>query len=391
MDAKVYPGKLAGTVKAPPSKSVAHRAMLCDLFSGGRSKLSNMEWTEETLATKNAVASILTKKEEEIDCCESATTLRFMLIAAAALGKTASFIGGQRVATKALVPAVELLKKHGVSTASGDALGWFPLTVDGKLRGETFFVRGDVSTQILSGLLLALPVIGRDCEIVLTSPLVSKDYIAVTLDVMEHFGIHVKVTEKGWMIRGKQNYEPREFTIEGDYIYGAYFLGANLFPKGNVEITGLSPNSKLPDKAVLDILPALGHGLEVDVKDIPDCIPCMAVMAAFAPGKTTLINAGRLRIKENDRLTVICEAVDKLGADIEVTDDTITVTGGKRMKGGVTVSSGQDHRIAMALILGALGCEKPVVVTGVESILKSYPNFFRDFKLLGGLAELRES
>ena len=390
MDAKIYPGKLVGEIKAPPSKSVAHRAMICDMFTGGRCELSNIEWTEETLATKSAVAAILAKREGPIDCCESATTLRFMLIAAAALGRTASFTGGERLATRMLAPALTLLKNHGVTTSSGTALGWFPLSVQGKLRGEKFFVRGDISTQFLSALLLALPIIGRDCEIAVTTPLISKDFLAVTIDVMEQFGVKVKTMEAGWMIRGKQYYQPTKFVIEGDYIYAAHFLCANLLPRGNVEVLGLSANSKLPDKAVLDILPALGNGLEVDAKDIPDCIPVMAMMAAFAPGKTTLVNVGRLRMKQNDRLTIIKEGITQLGGVIEVTDDTIVVSGGKRMKGGVTVSSNGDHRIAMAFAIGALGCERPVVITGAESIIKSYPNFFRDFKTLGGTAELRE-
>ncbi len=392
MDAKIYPGKLVGAIKAPPSKSVAHRALICGMLTGEACHFGNLELTEEILATKNAVAIVNSKKEELIDCCESAATLRFMLVVAAALGRKASFTGGPRLAKRPLEPLLTLLKDHGVEWSTGGSSGWFPLSIEGKLRGESYAIRGDMSSQFISGLLMALPLIGRDCEIVLTTPLVSKDYVALTIDVMEKFGVKVKYTGIGWEVPGRQVYTPTDFEIEGDYTSAAYFLCANEFPKGSVEITGLSPTSKQADKAVLDILPALGNGLEVDAKDIPDCIPLLAVMAAFAPGDTTFFNAGRLRIKENDRLSAIKEGIGKLGGEVSVTaDNTIVVTGKKRINGGVTLSSYGDHRIAMAFAMAALGCEKPVIVTGVETVNKAYPNFFRDFKTLGGLVELREN
>ena len=390
MDVKIYPGKLSGTITAPPSKSIAHRALICAMLSGEKCNISNLELTEDVLATQNAVLSISERKEELIDCKESASTLRFMLFIAAALGRKASFTGGPRLATRPLEPLLTLLKDHGVIWTSGGSAGWFPLSIDGKLRGEKYAIRGDMSAQFISGLLMALPLIGRDCEIVLTTPLISKDYIALTIDIMEKFGVKVRFTGLGWEVPGRQAYIPTDLTIEGDYSLASYFLCANQFPKGNVEVRGLSPSSKQADMAVPDILLALGEGLEIDGKDIPDSIPALAVMAAFAPGKTTFFNAGRLRMCQNDRLSVIRDAICKMGGQAEITDDRITVIGGKRLAGGVTVCANGDYRIAMALVIGALGCEKPVTIIGAESINKAYPNFFRDLKTLGGVAELSQ-
>lgn len=383
MDIKVYPGRLSGTIEAPPSKSIAHRVILCGMLSGGPCNISNLELSEDIQATLNGTKAIFSDGLT-VECGDSASTLRFLLPVLAILGRKATFTGGARLATRTLEPVLTLLKDHGVRFTTGGETGWFPLTIDGKVRGDIFAIRGDISSQILSGLLLAMPLIGRDSEIVLTTPLASKDYITLTIDVMRQFGVKVKYTGLGWMVPGRQEYAPTDYQIEGDYSSAAYFLCTNQFPRGNVRVTGLSPSSKQADKAIIDILPALGNGLQVDVKDIPDSIPILAIMAAFAEGQTTFFNAGRLRMKELDRLSAISDGVCKLGGNAEVFDDILMVYGGRRMTGGVTISAFGDHRIAMALSIGALGCEKPTIITGVESVIKAYPNFYKDFKALGG-------
>lgn len=387
MDMKIYPGRLAGTIDAPPSKSIAHRAILCSTLSGGSCNITNLELTEDIQATLQGIKAIYTD-DMTVDCRESASTLRFFLMILAALGRSATFTGGPRLAKRPLDPLLRLLKEHGVKVTSGGSQGWFPLTIEGKLQGDVFAIRGDVSSQFVSGLLMALPLLCRDCEIVLTTPLVSKDYITLTIDVMSHFGVKVKKTGPGWFVPGFQRYTAADYEIEGDYSSAAYFLCANRFLRGNVTVNGLSPSSKQPDKALLDILPALGNGLEVDVKDIPDSIPIMSVMASFAEGKTTLCNAGRLKIKESDRLSALRDGIIKLGGHAEVDRDNLIIHGGRKMEGGVTVSSIGDHRIAMAFSIGASGCEKPVIVTEADSVRKSYPDFYKDFQALGGMIEM---
>lgn len=387
MDVRIYPGRLSGTIKAPPSKSIAHRAILCSVLSGGSCNITNLELTEDIQATLQGIKAIYTD-DMVVDCRESASTLRFLLMVLSALGRRTTFVGGPRLAKRALLPLLELLTEHGVKVAKEGPKGWFPLTIEGKMQGDKFAIRGDVSSQFVSGLLMALPLMARDCEIVLTTPLVSKDYITLTIDIMNHFGVKVEYTGLGWFVPGFQRYVAADYEVEGDYCSAAYFLCANRFPRGNVTVEGLCPASKQPDKALLNILPALGNGIEVDVKDIPDSIPMLAVMAAFAKGKTTLCNAGRLQIKENDRLSALSRGIKKLGGNAEIEGDKLIIYGGERMEGGVTVSSIGDHRIAMAFSLGALGCEKPVIVTEANSVNKSYPDFYKDFKSLGGNAEM---
>lgn len=387
MDVKVFPGRLSGTISAPPSKSIAHRAILCSMLSGGPCSISNLQLTEDIQATLHGTKAMFTDNLT-VDCRESASTLRFLLLILAALGRRVTFTGGARLSKRPLEPLLELLKDHGVQVRSEGNSGWFPLSIEGKLRGNTFSVPGDVSSQFICGLLMAMPLTGQDCEIILTTPLVSRDYITLTIDVMNHFGVKVKQTASGWFVPRFQSYVAKDFEIEGDYSGAAYFLCANQLPRGNVTVTGLSPDSKQADKALLNILPALGNGLEVDVKDIPDSVPLLAVMAAFAPGRTTLRNAGRLQVKECDRLTALKDGIIKMGGHAEVDRDSLLVYGGRKMAGGVTVSSIGDHRIAMAFSIGALGCEDPVTITKAASVIQYYPDFYKDFQTLGGSIEL---
>ena len=417
-----------GSIQVPPSKSAAHRQVLCAALSRGRCSVSNVDMNEDIKATVAAVtalgvqaryddssslltldASGLGGQNAVIDCGESGSTLRFLIPIAAALGVSARFEGRGRLPYRPLGVYKELLPAHGVAFSSQ---GGLPLEISGRLKSGVYRLPGDVSSQFITGLLVALPLLEGDSEIVLTSPLESKGYVDLTLSVLREFGVAAQETAQGWKVSGGQRYTPRNTRVEGDWSQAAFFLCmAALSPQGaQVELQGLRRDSLQGDKACVDLFRNFGveisgrrdsllawnpragepygglQGFPIDASQIPDMVPALSVCAALSRGETRIYNAQRLRLKESDRLAAMAEALTGLGGQVRATADGLLIQGVPQLAGGIAQGK-NDHRVVMALAAG-LRCEKGLSVTDAQSIRKSYPGFFRDFIKLGGFAHV---
>ena len=421
----IRPGRLRGTVAPPPSKSALHRALICAALADGRSRITPYTPSDDIDATVGAVrmlgAAVRTEggglsvdgiggrmfssEHIQIDCAESGSTLRFLIPVAAALGRACTFTGRGRLPQRPIGPYLDCLPSAGVRCETADGL---PLSLSGRLRPGVFRLPGDVSSQFVTGLLLALPLLGGDSRIVLTSPLESAGYIDLTLDMMGRFGVKTARAADGYDIPGRQHYSPRDLTAEADWSQAAFWLAAGALG-GPVVCRGLDTASRQGDRAILELLARFGApvsfaqddpsrpavsvqsgtlcGISVDASPIPDLVPVLSALACFAGSRTTIANAARLRIKESDRLHAVAQELNALGARVRELPDGLTIDPPGRMRGG-EVSCAGDHRIAMALSVAALRCDGPTVLEGAECVNKSYPTFFDDFIQLGGLADV---
>ena len=389
MNVTITPAKLQGTVIPPPSKSQAHRAVLALALSGGEGKLSNLSPSQDIRATEDCVAALKNGTPAGhdglpmLDCRESGSTLRFLIPVALVLRGGGHFIGKGRLMERPQDPYFEIFREKGIFW---ERIGGI-MTIRGELPPGEYRLRGDVSSQFVTGLLYALPLLDGDSKIVLTSPLESRDYVAMTLDVLEKFG--VRVENQGYerfLVPGKQRFRARDMTIEADWSQAGFWYAAGFL--GNpVEAAGLDPGSVQGDRVLADQYAELaGPGaVELDVSGCPDLVPPLAAMAALRSGQTTrLTNAARLRIKESDRLAAVTRVLGGLGADVTEGPDSLTICGRDSLTGGVKVDSFNDHRIAMMAAIAATRCVKPITVTGAECVAKSYPNFWEDYEKLGG-------
>jgi 3-phosphoshikimate 1-carboxyvinyltransferase len=414
--ALISPCALRGTVKVPPSKSAAHRALICAGLAHGVSRISPFADSDDIRATAGAISALgadiasdasgftvrggCPLRGEVLDCGESGSTLRFLIPVAAVLGGSFVFTGRGRLPSRPIGPYLELLPSHGAACSpSGPGL---PLGMTGRLRGGRFSLPGNISSQFVTGLLLALPLAQEDSVIDLTTPLESSSYVDMTLDIMSAFGAAAQRGGSSFSVRGRQNYRARDFVIEGDWSQAAFWLCAGALG-GGVSCSGLDGASRQGDRAVLPLLSAFGantgspqgcfsaspgrlSAADIDASGIPDLVPILAALACFAQGRTRIYNAARLRIKESDRLAASAAGLSALGGNISETADGLEITGGP-MRGGRAESFG-DHRIAMALSIAAAFCEGPSEIRGCECVNKSYPGFYNDFKMLGGKADV---
>lgn len=397
----VGPSSLQGVVTVPPSKSIAHRLLIAASLavengSGVKLVQGVDEGTSEDLAaTIRSIRALLDQDSEPVllDCGESASTLRFLVPIAAALGKTVLFTGEATLSRRPLREYGEIMAGKGVDL-NFPAQGCLPLKLRGQLVGSTYYVPGSVSSQYVTGLLFALPLLTGNSEIWLTSPLESEPYAAITESVLEQFGIVVDriIADggelKGWLVPGNQRYclPAESLTVEGDYSQAAFWLVARYLGH-SVEVRGLNPDSVQGDRVILELLarlrPESDREIEIDVSQVPDLVPPLAVAACCRVGRTVLSGAGRLRLKESDRLHALAVELRKLGAAVEEGAEQLIITGGKPIMGGTADSHG-DHRIAMALAIVALQTEDGVLIEGAEAVRKSYPHFFSELKRLGG-------
>lgn len=300
---------------------------------------------------------------------------------AAALGASARFTGAGRLPQRPNALLTDVLRAHGVSTDS-DLL---PLNLSGRLHGGVFSIAGNVSSQYITGLMLALPLCKEDSEIILTTALESASYLNLTLDALRAFGIRIEPRPNGWFIPGGQRYHtPESCTVEGDWSSAAFWHAANRLG-GKVECLGLNVDSAQGDRA---ILPQLDHlGETIDVSDTPDLVPALAVAAAIHPGTTRIVGAARLRIKESDRLCAVAQMLRALGGQAEELPDGLVIHGGKTLTGGI-VDGCNDHRIVMAAAIAGAYASAPVTILGAQAVRKSYPTFFEDFQTLGGIVHV---
>lgn len=413
----IKPSRLKGSVQAPPSKSDVHRAIICAALAGGESVISPVAFSEDILATIDCIkalgaeVSVVENKvkinssrifeieKAEMPCRESGSTLRFFIPVAAAGGVNAVFNGKGRLPQRPLGVYTELLPGHGVECITE---GGLPFEIKGRLTPGRFDVPGNISSQFITGLLFALPLLEGDSVIHLTSPLQSKGYIDMTVAVQKQFGVIIENKGSDYIIKGGQRYIPCDYTTEGDWSQAAFFLVAGAI-SGDVTVTGIKKNSYQGDKEIVELLKRFGadieqgdtsvhcknsrlFGIDIDASQIPDLVPVLAVCGAFAEGVTNIYNAQRVRLKESDRLAAISNCMNRCGARIAETEDGLTIYGVNSLNGGV-VEGYNDHRIVMSMAVAALRSDSDITVSDRESITKSYSEFFNDYRSIGGMSD----
>lgn len=408
--------KLNGTISIPPSKSLSHRAVLAAALADGESIIENLVFSEDIEATCAAIEGLGVKVSRGRDCLrilgrgrletpasplncrESGSTLRFLIPFAGLVDGPVVFTGEGKLTTRPLDPYFELFREQGIRYHYDSSL---PLLVEGQLKPGVYSMPGNVSSQFVTGLLYVLPLLPGDSEVILTSPLESRDYVELTIQILERFGVVVEtVTPEHYRIRGGQHYRPARYRVEGDYSQSAFWIAAGLMGQG-LTLADLSPDTRQGDRRILEIAEAMGADLQwqdrtlqvpaaqtrgtvVDASQCPDLVPIVATLAAVSQGETRIVNAARVRIKESDRLKAICTELNKLGANILEEPEGLVIQGVERLKGGV-VEGWNDHRIVMSLAVAAMKCDGTVTIEGSEAVRKSYPHFFEDYKALGGI------
>lgn len=413
----IKPSVLNGTVQVPPSKSDVHRAIICAALAKGVSTVSPVAFSEDISATIDCIKALGAKvtvdgdkvvidstdifnvEKADLQCRESGSTVRFFIPVAAAGGVNGVFNGKGRLPQRPLGVYTYLLPKHGVSVKTE---GGLPFEISGQLTSGRFDVPGDISSQFITGLLFALPLLDGDSVIHLTSPLQSKGYIDMTLSVQKQFGVNIETDGEDYIIKGNQSYKPCDYTTEGDWSQAAFFLVAGAIG-GDVTVKGVKKDSYQGDKEIAKLMEHFGaeviqddysvrckakalKAIDIDASQIPDLVPVLTVCAAFAQGKTRIYNAQRVRLKESDRLAAISDCLNRCGARVEQTDDGLLIEGINSIKGGF-VEGYNDHRIVMSMAIAALRSEADIVVTDRESITKSYTEFFDDYKSIGGISD----
>ena len=385
MNVTIMPGPLAGTITPPPSKSQAHRLLIAAALGTGESHIENLAHSQDIDATLRCMAALKAPGDglPELDCGESGSTLRFLIPVALALRGGGKFTGRGRLMERPQEPYFVMFREKGISYEQKDGT----LTVRGRLTPEDYTLPGDVSSQFVTGLLYALPLLKGDSRILLTTPLESRGYIDMTLDALEQFGVRAVCDgDRTFRVPGNQTYQPRDLTIEADWSNAAFWYAAQ-FVGCDLEIQGLNAFSAQGDMRIVPYfvkLQAKGP-VDLDVSQCPDLVPPLAAMAALRGGETTrIVNAARLRIKESDRLAAVTQVLNALGGRVEEYEDHLVIHGRERLAGGVAVSGHNDHRIAMMAAIAAIRCNGPVTITGAECVKKSYPDFWEDYRSLGG-------
>lgn len=408
MRVKVLPGKLSGQVTAVASKSHAHRLLIAAALCSDTPEVDINTTSADIEATKNCLAQ-LSQNVPVFNCGESGSTLRFMIPVAMALKEEAVFMGSGRLPHRPLAPLDSEMEAHGctfdIPPAEGEELQEI-CRITGKLQPGEFTLPGNISSQYITGLLFALPLLDGDSTIRITTPLESSKYVDMTLDVLAQFGINITTeTENNcpiYTVMGNQKYIPSGIiSAEGDWSNIAFWVIAGILSDGNgIDCTNTRPESLQGDKAIGTLAVQMGgtirrsgncmtvtknqlNAIDIDASGIPDLVPVLAVAAATANGTTHIYNAGRLRIKESDRLAAMYDCLTRVGADITEEPEGLIIRGVPALKGG-TVSGYNDHRIVMAMAIASLVSENPIIIEDAEAINKSYPTFFDDFKSLGG-------
>lgn len=413
MEVKITPKRLIGRVSAPSSKSGSHRVMIAAALAGGVSELSGISSSKDIEATASAMnvlgANILSEdsvytvmgikspaKKAVVDCCESGSTLRFIIPIAAALGCECEFRGRGKLPERPITPYIRELGKHGVTITRQE--GVMPFTMSGRLTGGDYELEGNISSQFITGLLFALPICEENSAIHLTSRLESKPYVDMTVDALKLFGIEIGESADGngfpiYTVKGGQQYKSTNCTVEGDYSQAAFFFAANVLGS-EVKIDNLNENSVQGDKKILEIIEKIGYNknngglapFTADVSDIPDLVPILTVLGCFTDGTSRIVGAERLKIKECDRLAAISEAMNSIGGKVKVCGDALEIEPVEKFRGG-KIEGCNDHRIVMASAIASTMSEGEIIITDAEAVEKSYPNFWNDFRSLGGTFE----
>lgn len=426
MDMRVDPSALGGTIQAIASKSEAHRLLICAALADGVTDIDCNTTSQDIDATAECLRALgariaRTKKGFRVvpaektsagallDCGESGSTMRFLLPVVAALGCGASLTGHGRLPQRPLSPLYEVLCEHGCALGPQ---GTVPMPVAGKLGAGRFEIPGNVSSQYVSGLLMAAPLTGGACEVFVTEPVESLPYIDITCAALAEFGVSVeraKHTEGGksgllFKVPADARYRtPGTVRVGGDWSNAAFWLAAGALNEDGVTVEGVDMRSTQGDRAILGALALLGarvergadsvtvrpdhlKGCRLDVSSCPDLVPPLAAVAACAEGTTTIVGAARLRIKESDRLQTVSDAVVALGGHVDQTEDGLIVHGVPEFPGGCA-DAANDHRIAMMSAVLASRASAPSTILGAQCVAKSYPAFFEDLRALGGACQ----
>lgn len=431
MNVSLSPSYIEGTVSAPPSKSMGHRYLICAALAQGRSAISNLEFSKDIEATLNCASAMganvmglrqggaghtalvsgcagsPTLRTNPVFCGESGSTLRFFLPLFSLTRRAVTLTGAGLLMERPQQVYRQIFEERGLSFVHGGENG---ITVSGALPAGAYQLQGDVSSQFVSGLLFTLPLLGDDSVIRLIPPVESRSYIDLTIAALEKFGVHAYwVDEYTIAVPGRQTYKPCDMTVEADWSNAAFLavLGAR---RGDVLLEGLDAASAQGDKVILNILRRCGCRITkeekgyrfgyskliapvspIDLSNCPDLGPILMVLAAFCKGTTTILNAGRLRIKESDRIATMQQEMGKLGVRVDCIGDTIVIQGGGLHAPTVPLYGHNDHRIVMSLAVALLGAGVPGTITGAEAVSKSWPGFFDALKAIGGKVEFTDA
>ena len=415
MRARITPAKIdSGNITIPPSKSLAHRAIICACLAPGRSVISNIDYSVDIRATiegmRHLGASIKEDKDtlfidgietfqydgDVVNCHESGSTLRFFLPLFSLTGKRATFSGSKRLIERPQNVYEMLFQEQGI-----DFVRTYPnIIIDGRLKPGELTLKGNVSSQFITGLLFALPLLEADSKIHIEPPFESRSYVDLTIQMLKRFQIIVEYEDAYTLaIKGNQQYQPTDVLVEGDYSQLVFWASLGVL-NHSVETHGLDLHSLQGDKKTIDIFQSMNAGIKVlddgyqfcpgtlngtviDLNDCPDLGPMLFALATQANGKTTFQNARRLRIKESDRIKAMETELKKLGCSISSTFGTVTITGPVKLQGNVTLHGHNDHRIVMALSILATIADEPITIDDAQAISKSYPGFFKDLASCG--------
>ena len=422
MKAKVYPGSVIGEIYIPPSKSMAHRAVICAALSNGISRISNIAYSDDISATIDAMRALGAKVEEQgstltvegvssvsscssslISCKESGSTLRFIIPLFSLTNEQITFVGENRLMKRPQKIYEGIFKNQNLFFMQNDN----EITIKGALKPQTYEIDGSVSSQFISGLLFTLPLLCGKSTVKIIPPFESSSYINLTLDILEKFGIEIiRSDEYTFEIDGNQAYKPCDYVVEGDYSQLA-FPAVLAAVNHDLTIRGVNKESRQGDKAIIDILRKAGvdikeiddgyiihkskiKGISVDLSDCPDIGPILMILGMFCGSNDTfhIYNANRLRIKESDRIAAMQEGINRVGGKISSDSNEIFIKGGFNYHGKVSLNGAKDHRIVMSFAVLATMLDSPIAITSAEAISKSYPNFFDDLINLNVKVEL---
>lgn len=436
MKIKLIPSILNGTIEIPPSKSYSHRAIIAAALAKKNrnvnsdvkeydSVIDNLKysvdistttdiaenWGSEVERGDNYLKIIgnngkVTPKIEYTECNESGSTIRFMIPIGLTSYNKITFGGKGKLVDRPLDTYYKIFDEKGIKYVNND--GKLPLTVEGELPYGEYNIEGNISSQFITGLLYSLPLLKGDSVLNITTNLESKGYVDLTLEILKMANIDIiNRNYKSFEIKGNQEYKPFNYTVEGDYSQVAFWIVAGIISSNStneIKCLHINKNSLQGDKEVINIVKKMGANLEIfdnyivvkpsktrgtiiDISQCPDIGPILTVLAALSEGETKIINAERLRIKESDRITSIKTELNKIGANVEEVGDSLVINGVKEFVGNSEVSSWNDHRIAMSLAIASTRCINPIVLEGANSVTKSYPHFWDDFKKMGGQFE----
>lgn len=416
MTVTISPGPLTGTVRAIPSKSAAHRLLICAALADTETFVRCDKESQDIAATircLTGLGAVITRRGEGyhvtpidragipspciLDCGESGSTLRFLLPVVCALGAAGTFHMAGRLAQRPMEPLAAQLREHGCAITPRPEDN--QMDFSGRLTPGAFTLPGDVSSQFISGLLFALPLLGGPSALTITGPVESKSYIDLTLRALADFGVVPQDKGDGYRIPSLGYHSPQTAEVEGDWSNAAPWLCMGVLGGQGITVTGMNPDSLQGDQGVCGVLARMGGRITrqggdytakpgkleaavIDARNIPDLVPVLSAVAAVAPGETRIVGAARLRIKESDRLVTTRQTLNALGGDVEETEDGLIIRGRETLTGG-TIDAQGDHRVAMLAAVASVVCENPVTITGAQAVSKSYPSFWQALRELG--------